>query len=262
MPETPDDLGHQLMKELKRWGMNYDEEKALALIERGANPNFNCLPTLLNIACGKGSIRVVEALLNKGAAIDRNTLGWTVHKNGEDIAQLLLNRGADPLVTDVNGRKASLIAQQEKWNALYAILLEAERATQARREEQQRAAEQRQRDIENMLDTHLAAAKVFAALPAWSRPTPERVMHVERIPGLDSDLVDIFNFATRERIVVTKDMKSGAEFPSAPVSFDAVNRDVLQKAFCAFTTLGGSADAERVFRKKLNKPQLAFKAGE
>ncbi len=238
------------------------------MIAQGADPDYSS-PTwdVLTAASYRGYTKVVVALLEKGASVNlgkgylrKDTPLIMAASNGHlEVVSLLLDKGAHPLATNRYGRTALDYARAEKHAPVVSLLEAAEDRARAVLLEKEKRAEQERIEEQDLLAATRARA---APPPAWSIPAPGRVMHMEQMEGMDSRLMDIFNFETRERLVVTKDLRSGIETPAAPVCFDAVSRPALEQALAEFTRLGGVADAAAVFKKKLSKPQLAFKAGE
>ncbi len=232
-----EDIAPALMAELKR-GESCNVKKALKLVQaiRG-KPR----PLLLSEAARQGQIKVVAALLDKGADLEeRNNKGSTPLMHAAcyghfNVALLLLEKGADI------GARAKYRETARYW-----------------------AANKGHTEIAQMLaviEEEKNSINATAAPEEWLRPSPGRVAHVEFLPDLQVSLTDIFDFAARERLVLTTDLKTGMKTPSAPVSFDAVNKAVLEKALAEFLRLGGVADERSVFRKKLDKPKIGGDGG-
>jgi len=79
---------------------------------------------------------------------------------------------------------------------------------------------------------------------------------------LERKLTEIFNFESRDRMVVFENLKNGAEKIMPLESFDALPEETLRKVFLKFTQLGGKADEGMVFRRSiLDKKPSRLKPG-
>jgi hypothetical protein len=58
-------------------------------------------------------------------------------------------------------------------------------------------------------------------------------------PQLNRRLTEIFNFETRERLVISENLKTGAETMTAPESFAALAKELVEKAANELQKLGG-----------------------
>ncbi len=232
--QDPKSLGRQLHRELRR-GKKADAEKMLSLIARGADTAWRSdffTGHIIGMAIEHGHVKVVAAILDKGDIDPLNHLWYAIAKKNVDVFRTVLDSAIRQKSNTYRILKKNLLASSWLQDVAPQILplLEAADAT--------------------------FSAPLPVPSPEWSRPAPDKVMHAEFLPGMKSRLFDIFNFTARERTLVTQDLQTGLETPSAPVSFDAVGKDVLQKALTEFTRLGGDPGAEIVFRKKLVKPPV------
>ncbi len=254
---TPRSLALALRKELER-AQKCDTEKALLLIEQGADPRFRWTRfpideiSILGIAIKNHSAaRIISSLLQKQKKIEKSSQGgWSIvsplqlavrHRHA-DAVRLLLKAG----VRDDKAREE--LKNDPVSKDMLPLFEDA-----ARRD----AAEKREKaDIAVRLQAQLEAEKKADLSPAWSRPVSDQVMRTALTPSGKSRLMDVFNFSTRERILITENLSTGVESPSAPVGFDDINKDVLKTALAEFTRLGGEADIDAVFRKKFVKPPV------
>ncbi len=252
------------MQEIRR-KQDCDVPRALYLISEGAPPDTQSSEdgeTVLTLACEYGLIDVVKALLDKGANIEKGGKGDlpplmnAVFGGHENVARLLLDRHANINQSYGTGMVALAFAAYHGNAAMVRFLVENGadifKKDNNGRMAFDRAVERNHADVALFLKD----AEVRARMPReeWLLASPVSVAHAAPMPGVLHSMTDIFNFAMRERIVIMKNEKSGAESIAAPVSFDAVNRPVLEKALAEFTRLGGVVDPAFVLRRKLVKP--------
>jgi hypothetical protein len=87
--------------------------------------------------------------------------------------------------------------------------------------------------------------------PEWLLFGTTKLAHVEISPVLERKLTEIFNFESRDRMVIYENLKTGIETIIPPESFDKLDESMIRKAFNAFTKLGGEADEELVFKRSI-----------
>jgi ankyrin repeat protein len=117
--KTPEELGLELLHELRKSTFIINKERALALIKAGADlditgdAKFNMdQNTALLTAAHKGHTECVELLLQRGAKVnetnrnDNSALMLAVMDRHDDCVYLLLAAGADPNVQNHNGYTA------------------------------------------------------------------------------------------------------------------------------------------------------------
>ena len=75
-----------------------------------------------------------------------------------------------------------------------------------------------------------AAAEAPAADAEWALVAKQSVAHVTKMEVLSRKITEIFNFETRERVIITENLKSGAETVSQPDSFDKIAPANVQRA--------------------------------
>jgi len=94
-------------------------------------------------------------------------------------------------------------------------------------------------------------------IPAWSLFGAEALAHVETSLVRQHQLTEIFNFASRERLLISENLRTGAETVLPPTSFDDLPPPLLEKALKQFRQLGGVAEEEFVLHNtsRLNKSQ-------
>ena len=83
-----------------------------------------------------------------------------------------------------------------------------------------------------------------------------QVARVGVYPALARRLTHIFNFESRERLIITENLKTGAESVTNPEKFDALEEGHLAKALAAFRELGGKVEDSAVFARSPGKKPL------
>lgn len=96
-----------------------------------------------------------------------------------------------------------------------------------------------------------AIAETAKETPEWSLFGASKLAHVEISPALERKLTEIFNFESRDRMIIVENLKTGAERILPLESFDALPEETLRKVFGKFTELGGKADEGLVFRRSI-----------
>ncbi len=190
----------------------------------------------------------VDLLVQHPRTGDGLVMRYAIDMGSTKIVGLLLDQGMD-------AEKNSIRRYDDIFTPLqYALHWEQQGVADFLRKREQA---QRKNETRAVLEEYLAEKKNNAPLPPeWSLAAPDAILHATQPAGLNSCLKDIFNFTTRERILVTENLSTGVESPAAPVRFDDVSRPVLQQAFDSFLRLGGTADPAQVFRGKLTKLPL------
>src|SRR3990172_41141 len=82
----------------------------------------------------------------------------------------------------------------------------------------------------------------------WVRMGSKSVAHVGVYPDAQRKLTDIFNFESRQHILVNENLKTRAEIMTPPASFDSLPQATLEKALEEFAKAGGAADRDFVLR--------------
>lgn len=194
---------------------------------------------LLHQAAMQGTEETVTLLMEKGAKIDQRDRrhGFTplqsaVYYNRQQMVEFLLEQGADAQIKNNNGHTALQIAR-ERSNTAIAYLLE-----------------QRERPVRPGYDLPDTAEKDNET---WLRMGDAKVAQVGIYPALERKLTEIFNFESREHIVISENLRTGVENMAQPQSFDTVEEATLQKAAAAYRNLGGTVDDTQITRRNLNK---------
>lgn len=211
-----------------------NEENALALLEKGAKPDATDYygRSALHHAVSRNYARAVELMLDGGADInarDRHygytPLHWAISNGQTTMAQMLMERGANVNLRDSNGKTPLQYAQERGAGA-----------------------------IVHMIEERTAPPPMAPAVKdegeQWLRLGEDRVAYIGSFPDIGRRLTEIFNFATRERICISENLKTQQESTSAPQSFDVLPEAALGRAMEAYKSLGGKPDPARVFGSK------------
>jgi hypothetical protein len=202
-------------------------------------------------AAEKGKIQVVRDALDSGVPIDgrigkETALTRAAWRGHADIVRLLVSRGADLTVREGTGRTPLELARHGQRAEVERILLE----------------EHARRGIPHSApEAPVAVPKPPADTETWLRAGEATVARQCLYPGLGKKLTDLFNFSTRERLVIADDLDTKAQSVTTPASFDDIPPAVLKTAFAEFTRLGGKADLQFVLHgasalDKTRKPGL------
>lgn len=205
-------------------------QEAVLLIDAGANVN---MPQYqynypIHFAAKNGNYEMAKALVAAGARVDVET------NNGLTPLQLALDNKKVKLAEFLIEHGARLKPADKKMRAKAADL-----------------------GIEALAVTGTADAPLPATAPAastakpagagWHKLDDSKIALIEELPQLSRKLTTLFNFATRERLVITQNLETRQESVASPESFDVVPVAVLEKALQEFTAQGGVAD-ESVLR--------------
>ncbi len=207
------------------------------LIEAGADVNHACKGswTALIVAAKEGRLDVVDVIV-KSDKIDVNfvtpegnsALHFAVSNNHPEIVGRLLDHGANVNVVNREGLTVLDIAKNKQYL-----------------------------EIKKMIERHLQS-DVEAV--SWKMIGDDKAAHISFYPEVQRKLTEIFNFNSRERIVISENMDSKMETVSTPESFDGLNEGVLQAAYDAFKQQGGKVDEAHVFKhSRLANKKALFK---
>lgn len=194
---------------------------------------------LLHRGAMQGSEEIATLLLEKGLDIDQRDrqhgytpLQWAVYYNRTQMVEFLLEYGADAHIKNNRGQNALQLARDRNNDAIAYLL------------------EQREKPVRPGYDMPETAE---TATEKWLRMGEDKIAQVGIYPALERKLTEIFNFESRERIVISENLRTGAENMAAPQSFDTVEEAALQKAAAAYRQLGGMVDDTQLTRRNLNK---------
>lgn len=165
--------------------------------------------TALHHACDAGNVRAVAALLALGA---------------------------NPWLTNGEGKTPLDVAQREEIRALFVPYVEArqaaEKAEKERREKERRDAE---------------------ASGTWRRLSDVEIMRERKLPGHGLLLTDIFNFRSRRWTALAMDPQSGHLTQNIFFFDDVADKEELRHARAKLADLGGSPDPDSVDGRVIQK---------
>lgn len=179
-----------------------------------------------------GHVNELQSLIKRGANInEKNRFGMTplmIAAEAEtpifaEIVKILIEAGANLTEKDYFGKTAVDYALFRRSQAK-ALLIQQAIAAQKKAAEEDRPADY------------------------WRKMDASRVSRITVFAEEQRKLTDIFNFKTRERIVLSTNLETSAEGISPPVLFDAVAPQILEEALRNFTDMGGVADRDFVLR--------------
>lgn len=93
---------------------------------------------------------------------------------------------------------------------------------------------------------------------SWVRMGSSSIAHVGTYPEIRQKLTTVFNLASRERFVITDDLKTGVKAVTTPISFDNYSPAVIGQALSLFKSAGGECDEEFVMTGKANLKKNAL----
>lgn len=196
---------------------------------------------LVHLAASNNGLDFMKLLAEKGAGLDRQDsnghtpLHYAVMYGHKQMVDFLLEKGARADIEN-NQSQTPLELARERKNLAIIKSLEA---------------------VEKKKEPAAAAPPVPAGdeTESWVRMGSSKVAFVGVYPEAGRKLTEIFNFSSRERIIITENLRTGAESMSPPDSFDNIAEEAVQQAFDAFTQLGGKAGlTPRGIKKQLRQP--------
>lgn len=216
--------GASLDNECLLWAaVNNRLDTAKLLIENGANIERETTnkTTSLIFAARQGHVDMVNFLLDKGANIEavnedgRTALLEAAREGQKKTALLLIDKGADIDRCDKQGMDIVLLAIGEGHGRMAQALEE--------------------------LVTKIKLQSKEKDTETWRLIGTEKIAQVAVYPKLRRKLTNIFDFANRERLVITSGLDSRQESISQPVRFEDVPKEMLEKACAEFNRLSGAA---------------------
>ncbi|MEZ0226061.1 MAG: ankyrin repeat domain-containing protein [Alphaproteobacteria bacterium] len=192
----------------------------------GGNPNThdNNYVYPLHKAAATGEMDIVKALVEHGADVNvrtRDTEDTPLHMaiaNGRRaVAEYLVHKGARIDIAGKEGKTAQQLAK-EAGPKMYAII------------DPQSVANDRMRE---------------APMEVWELATPTQVAKISTLPALQRKITEIFNFETRERMTVTRNLKTGAESVGEAEAFASLAEEAVDLATQKLKTLGGRAPGSK-----------------
>lgn len=233
---------------------------ALLLIASGADVNTHdkIYAYPLHEAAFHSDLDVVKALIGKGAALDtvitsngRTPLHWAIDKEYGPVIEALVIAGARADIADTAGKTALDLAKDKSPRTLK--LLED---TLAKRGATPAAVSSSVTDVTTDSDVEIMKPLVLKSAPApapmqdntpkdsgqeWQLMGDGIVAKVDTFPAMNRRLTEIFNFENKERVIISENLKTGAETMGQPEKFSALADEIVQRAAEQLQRLGGSS---------------------
>lgn len=206
----------------------------------GSNPNThdNNYVYPLHKAAATGEMDIVKALVEAGADVNvrtRDTEDTPLHMaitNGRRaVAEYLVHKGARIDIAGKDGKTATQLAKDAGPRMMHIV-------------DPQAAANERMRE---------------APMEVWELATPMQVAKISTLPALQRKITEIFNFETRERMTVTRNLKTGAESVGESEAFADLAAEAVELAAQKLKVLGGGAPGSKAVPANANSPVGKFK---
>jgi ankyrin repeat protein len=235
-------------------------EIARMLVDKGAMLAAAELP-LLN-AAKDGNLEMARLLLdhelaqvNAQSHTGRSALHFAAQENKADMIRFLLQRGADPTLADKSGATPITVAQQfclrDVIDMMTAKTPQAILTTPTPNSDKTRTPPQAA--AETAVEARPAASPAGDGAETWTLSGKIVLAHALQMPEIRRSLTTIFNFESRERLIITENLALKTETMSRAESFDEISEDSLKRAFAEYKRLGGTHDEADVFRNRVGK---------
>lgn len=242
--KTPDRSGQTL---LHRAAADGHWETVLFLLGEGLNINLqdNQGQTALHKAAIGGHSSAVQTLLSREADANlQDNQGQTaLHKAAvlerTQTLNMLLRPGTRTDITDEQKLTPLALARQNGNPSAIHLLEETEK--------------------EKIAKTATPLTAGINAIPAsegeaWVKLGDHQVARVGVYPVLGRRLTEIFNFESRGLLVISENLKTGAESVTPLEKFEDLEESHLAKAIATFRSLGGKIDETALTRRMGKKP--------
>jgi ankyrin repeat protein len=235
---------------------NGQTRAALLLIAAGADVNAHTAKYYYPIqsAAFHSDLDVVKALIDKGADLNtvirtngRTALHWAVDKEYGPVIEALVMAGARADIANNEGKTALDIARDKSPHTLK--FLQDALARRGTAPAPAAAVEDvtTDSDVEVMKPLTLKnAAREQDNAPKdpsqdWQLMGDNIVAKVGTFPAMNRKLTEIFNFENKERVIISENLKTGAETLGQPEKFSALSDEIVAKAADQLQRLSGSA---------------------
>ena len=202
-------------------------DMTLAIVRaEGSNPNTHDAKYVypLHKAAEEGEMDIVKALVERGADVNVRTrdtedtpLHLAIRKGRRGVAEYLVQKGARIDIAGLEGKTAAQLAKDTGPQMLKVV------------------------------DPQFAANENMRQPPMeiWELATPTTVAKISTIPALQRKITEIFNFETRERHTITRNLKTGQDMRGENEPFTNLSDDAVAIATAKMRTLGGKLPGEK-----------------
>lgn len=232
------------------------------LLARGADRDSQnrYAATPLLMAASANHTQEILLLIEAGAnvSLPQYTYTYPLHlaaeKGNYEAARALLAAGAQPDVETTKGHTPLQLALEKGHKRLAELLVQ--HGARVKPDDKRALSRARTLGLEQKVQAGVAdAAPAAQASAGWHKLDDVKIALIEEFPQLSRKITTLFNFAARERLVITQNLQTQQESLATPESFDAVSPDLVEKAYDEFTRQGGIADRGAV----LGAQKLTFK---
>jgi hypothetical protein len=174
-------------------------------------------------AASNGNLPLVESLLERGSDIEEKDgsgdtpLNEAVRMSKIEVVRFLIEQGADLSTKNKSDTTPLMVATRNGNQGLIQLLQEAE--------------ENRKQPSKE-----------------WVVMSEDVLAYVRTYPKMRRKITEIFNFESRERMIISENTRSKAEAVTPSASFDDLPQARIEKALEQFTALGGVVDRDFVLR--------------
>lgn len=231
---------------------NY-RDAIVELLQAGAAPDKELAKEIFFYAAQYGYVNVMREMLDRGVDINaQNEDGWTALHHAAARSQkasvdFLLEQKARYDIKNNDGRTAGALAEYYGNSQIVHKIKALEEEVAAKNATPLNATAKYMPD--NSAET-------------WVMMGEKQIAHVGLYPAVGRRLTHIFNFESRERIIISENLKTGAESVTQPEKFDTLEQPHLEKALAAFRERGGKAEDAAVFGSSLSKKSLPGPGGQ
>ncbi len=182
-----------------------------------------------------GNVAGVRRELDAGANIDQldsgkdTALTWSAFNGHTEVVRLLIDRGANINIPNVHGALPYRLAK----------------------------------DYNHPEAAQLIEIAAMGPRESWQKAGTSSVAHVGLYADIGQRLTTVFNFKSRDRIIIAENISKGTQGVSAATSFESLPQGVVEEALEQFEKLGGVADRDFVLNgtTALGKPKLRAAGG-
>lgn len=214
----------------------------------------------LHAAALNANVHLAHALL-EGRHIDvnrrnhenRTALHVAAERNVPEMVQYLLNRGAATDILDIDGLTPLDTARKYARTEIIDMMQGGHPQKPAKPADRTppTAASSASKPHAPAHENQISAP---SAPDVWTlNARRDTLVHTHTVQDGARQLTEIFNFATRERVVISENLKTRAESMGPHESFDTMSEETLTAVWEIFKAKGGKANEADVFRGRIFK---------